>query len=154
MLRILEVQLILTVTRILFHYSGRQLFIPAKKKLRKYIQKIFTAENVKLKRVDYIFCSDGFLLKMNQKFLKHNYYTDILTFNLSETDKEITGEIYISLDRVKDNTRINSTTFKKEILRVIFHGALHLCGYNDKTKKQLKKMREKEEYYLAGYFRH
>ena len=81
--------------------------------------------------------------------MNHNYFTDIITFDLSESKKEITGEIYISVDRVKDNARIYNTSIKKEVHRVIFHGILHLCGYGDKTKAQKQAMTNRENHYLA-----
>lgn len=96
----------------------------------------------------YIFCSDGFLLQMNRDFLQHDFYTDILTFGLSEKGEPIEAEVYISLDRVKDNAQTLKTGYKQEILRVIFHGALHLCGYKDKKKSETLLMRAKEDQYL------
>jgi rRNA maturation RNase YbeY len=98
-----------------------------------------------------VFCSDRELLKINRTFLKHDFYTDIITFDLSES-KTIQGEIYISVDRVRDNARKLETTFNSELHRVIFHGALHLCGYKDKDKQSRLKMRVREEYYLNQYF--
>ena len=99
----------------------------------------------------YVFCSDKYLLKINQTFLNHNYYTDILTFDLSKTSKIIEGEIYISVDRVKENSKELKININLEFLRVIFHGVLHLCGYTDKTKLQKQKMRKKEDEYLLYY---
>lgn len=111
---------------------------------------IFSKEKILLNRLDYVFCSDEYLLKINQKFLKHDYYTDIITFDLSET-KKTQGEIYISIDRVRENAVLNSVFFKEELVRVLFHGALHLCGYKDKKKEEIVLMRKKENYYL-NYF--
>jgi rRNA maturation RNase YbeY len=85
--------------------------------------------------------------------LQHNYYTDIITFDLSETSVLITGEIYISTDRVRDNAIKLGVSFKEEIHRVIFHGALHLCGYKDKTPRHVREMRAAEDSYLELYFR-
>jgi probable rRNA maturation factor len=85
---------------------------------------------------------------MNRDFLQHDYYTDIITFGLSEKGEPVEAEIYISLDRVKDNAATLKTTFKEETLRVIFHGALHLCGYKDKKKSEIALMRSKEDHYL------
>jgi probable rRNA maturation factor len=99
-----------------------------------------------------IFCSDNYLLAINQNALAHDYYTDIITFDLSESSKEIIGEIYISVDRVLDNAIQLNFTYKQEVHRVLFHGALHLCGYGDKSKKQILEMRSKEDYYLNKYF--
>jgi rRNA maturation RNase YbeY len=88
---------------------------------------------------------------MNKDFLQHDYYTDIITFGLSEKGAPVEAEIYISIDRVKDNARSLSESFKDEICRVIFHGALHLCGYQDKKKSEIALMRAKEDQYLRLY---
>jgi rRNA maturation RNase YbeY len=85
---------------------------------------------------------------MNRDFLQHDYYTDIITFGLSEKNQPIEAEIYISIDRVKDNALSLGVAYKEEMLRVIFHGALHLCGYKDKTKSEISAMRAKEDQYL------
>jgi probable rRNA maturation factor len=124
--------------------------IPLKKKriVKQFIVQLFEAEGKFAKRMNYIFCSDEYLLRINQKHLQHNYYTDIITFDLSDTPASIIGEIYISMDRVKDNAVIHKTAIGRELLRVIFHGALHLCGYNDKKKSEITIMRQKEEEYL------
>ena len=90
---------------------------------------------------------------MNNQYLGHNYFTDIITFNLAEKGQPIAGEIYISVDRVSENARDLKVTFKEEMLRVIFHGILHLCGYGDKTKAETKEMRTREDYYLKKYER-
>ena len=81
--------------------------------------------------MSYIFCSDKYLLEINQQFLKHDYYTDIITFDLSETPKQVIAEVYISVDRVKDNARALGVSVKKELHRVIFHGALHLLVFHE-----------------------
>jgi len=88
---------------------------------------------------------------MNKQFLNHPDYTDILTFPLSDKNQPIEGEIYISIDRIKYNSLIFNTSFKSEFLRVVFHGALHLCGYNDHSSQEIKKMRERENHYLRLY---
>ena len=90
---------------------------------------------------------------INKKILNHNYYTDIITFNLSEDKSDIVGEIYISVDRVKDNAYQLNESFKTELHRVMFHGILHLCGLEDKTKKDILLMRAKEDFYLNKYFK-
>lgn len=119
--------------------------------LKEYIASIFKKEGFKLNSLNYIFCSDDRLLEINKQFLHHDYYTDIITFELSDPQNPVEGEIYISVDRVKDNSRLIRESFIQEIHRVIFHGALHLCGYSDKTHKQRGVMREKEDFYLRGY---
>ena len=100
--------------------------------------------------MNYIFCSDKRILEINRQFLNHDYYTDIITFDLSES-AQITAEIYISLDRVRDNAKTQATTLQSELHRVIFHGALHLCGYGDKTKAEIKVMRGKEEEWIGRW---
>ena len=100
--------------------------------------------------VQYVFCSDEYLLAINKQFLKHDYYTDIITFDLGAEDR-IDAEIYISLDRVKENAASFNDQYKRELLRVIFHGALHLSGYADKTKSEITLMREKENEYLKRF---
>lgn len=124
--------------------------LPAKRSLKTFIPYIFEKEKKMLQRLDYIFCSDDYLLNINQTYLQHDFYTDIITFDLSESNV-IAGEIYISTDRVKENARDLKVLFETECLRVIFHGALHLCGYKDKTLKQQTQMRKKENEYIERY---
>ncbi len=134
-----------------FRSADRQLQLPGKTVLKAFIQSIFKKEKHALGSITYIFCSDEFLLQMNRDFLKHDYYTDIITFGLSEKGQPVEAEIYISLDRVKDNAQTIGTSFKEETLRVIFHGALHLCGYKDKKKSEIALMRSKEDHYLRSF---
>jgi len=101
--------------------------------------------------LDCIFCSDEYLLNVNRTFLQHDYYTDIITFPLDETDKKTVAEIYISIDRVKENAASENVTFENELQRVIFHGVLHLCGFKDKTKAQSQLMRQMENQWLAEF---
>jgi probable rRNA maturation factor len=105
------------------------------------------------KRVDltYIFCTDAHLHGINLQFLAHDDYTDIITFDLSEREGEIIGEIYISVDRVRENAEKFKTTYDRELHRVIFHGALHLCGLRDKKPAEQKAMRAAEDEALAGW---
>ncbi len=115
--------------------------------LKAFIEKMFRKEGRKLGSLNYIFCSDKRLLEINRQFLQHDYYTDIITFDLS-SGPEIEAEIYISIDRVRENARNLSLTLKSELHRVIFHGALHLCGYGDKTAEEVEGMRRAEGYWL------
>jgi probable rRNA maturation factor len=131
-----------------FRSAGRILRLQDKARLKTFIESIFKKEKQQLFSITYIFCSDEFLLQMNRDFLQHDYYTDIITFGLSEKGEPVEAEVYISLDRVKDNAVNLETTYKNETLRVIFHGALHLCGYKDKRKSEITLMREKEDQYL------
>ncbi len=122
-------------------------------RLRKFLLNLFKKEKEPLTELQYIFCSDDYLLAINKQYLGHDYYTDIITFDLSASDQPINAEIYISVDRVRENADEFGSSFKKELHRVIFHGALHLCGYKDKTPKESEKMREMEEKYLELYGR-
>lgn len=121
-------------------------------KLKKYILKIIKIEKRNISNINIIFSDDESLLNINKTYLKHNYYTDIITFDLSLNNKEpIISDIFISVDRVRDNAKAYQTTLIREYHRVIFHGILHLCGYRDKTKKEIKIMRLKENEYLVKY---
>lgn len=120
----------------------------SKRKLKLFIRALFEQEGKLLDELSYIFCSDDYLLEINRQFLNHDYFTDIITFDISIEKVKVKGEVYLSIDRIKDNAIKFNQPFQTELLRVIFHGALHLCGYKDKTKLQKRKMREKEDYYL------
>lgn len=119
--------------------------------VKEVLKGLFKKEKKRLDTLTYIFCSDEYLLQINQQYLNHNYYTDIITFDLSENNSQVTGEVYISIDRVRENARLFKTGFQKELLRVIFHGALHLCGYKDKSKDDQAVMRKAEDKYLMYY---
>ena len=134
-----------------FYNADRNLILKDKKRLKIFLPQIFTDSNKVLATVSYIFCSDDYLLQINNEFLQHDFYTDIITFNLSDKKKEITGEIYISIDRVKDNALQLNIRYTDEIKRVIFHGALHLCGYKDKKPNDIKTMRRAEDFYMLEY---
>ncbi len=136
---------------ITFRYADRQLSLPHKTAIRSFVATIFKKEKKKLGAINYVFCSDEYLLTINRSFLQHDYYTDIITFGLSEPGEPIEAEIYISVDRVKDNAKQLEVSFKDEMLRVIFHGALHLCGYKDKRKAEISQMRMKEDFYLRKF---
>lgn len=109
-----------------------------------WINRIIESEKFFLGDINYIFCEDDYLVKINQKHLGHNSFTDIITFDYSE-GQVVSGDIFISTERVADNANIFNRTFQEELLRVMAHGILHLLGYNDKTKDQVKVMRNKEE---------
>jgi probable rRNA maturation factor len=119
--------------------------------LKKFITSSFEKEAKKKLSVSYIFCSDDYLLRINQDFLGHDYYTDIITFPLSETDKKVEAEIYISIDRVRENAATLKLPFNQELHRVLFHGILHLIGYKDKTASQKELMRRAEDKWLKKY---
>lgn len=114
---------------------------------------VLKKEGLMLNLVNFIFCSDKDLLKLNNHFLKHDYYTDILTFSLSEIRNEVAADIYISLERTKENSVSFNVSHSKELHRVMIHGLLHLCGYKDKSKKEITAMKEREDFYLNIYFK-
>jgi rRNA maturation RNase YbeY len=133
-----------------FHFLEK-ISLKDRRILKTTLAALFKKEKKKLAELHYIFVSDDRLLEINRQFLQHDFYTDIITFPLSEPGQPISGEIYISVDRVRENAREFGGTVKEELLRVIFHGALHLCGYKDKTTPQQREMRQLEEKYLAFY---
>ena len=110
-------------------------------------------KNHRIDTINYIFCSDEYLLSINQEYLQHDTYTDIITFDLSNNKTEIVSDIYISIDRVKENAQKFNSNIEHELHRVLFHGILHLCGLKDKSKQDAALMRSKEEYYLNTYFK-
>lgn len=118
-------------------------------KLEKHVEFLVNNEKKELGDVSIIFCSDEYLLRINEEYLNHNYYTDIITFDYCE-NTVISGDLFISLERITENAGKFRTTFNKELYRVIFHGLLHLVGFKDKTDAEQEKMREKEEFYLKG----
>lgn len=137
-------------SKVCFFFQGVKANLANRTVLKKYIQTIFTKEGMWLGSINYIFCTDNDLLKINRQFLKHDFYTDIITFDLSEQNS-IRAEVYISTDRVRENATKLGVSFKSELHRVIFHGVLHLCGYGDKNMLDKKKMRQKEDFYLKKY---
>lgn len=139
------------MSKINFHIHDVKITLLKRQFLKKFLTDLFRQENKQLGEIDYVFCSDAYLLALNQQFLKHNYYTDILTFNLAQLDEPVIGEIYISIDRIKDNVEALSLDLNEELHRVIFHGALHLCGFLDKKASDREKMTKKEDFYLSLY---
>lgn len=141
-----------TISKVQFHFLQRNFSLADRSILKNFIQRLFRKERKKLSSLNYIFCSDAYLLSVNRQFLDHDFYTDIITFPLSDPGQPINAEIYISIDRVRDNAGNYDASFKKELHRVIFHGALHLCGYSDKKDKEARIMRKMEDSCLAAYF--
>lgn len=134
-----------------FHYQ-QQVSLANRSLLKDFIASIFNKEKKRAGEIQFVFCSDEYLLEINKQSLGHNYYTDIITFDLSmPVAKFVDAEIYISVDRVRENAQTYKTSFKNEIQRVMFHGILHLCGYKDKSLKDISMMRMKEDYYLSLY---
>lgn len=136
------------MNKVFFNSADRKHNLKSSYSIKIFLQSIFIKEKKKLKRLDYIFCSDNYLQNINKEFLNHNTLTDIITFPFSPTPELIKGEIYISVERVKENANLFKTSYQNEILRVLIHGALHLCGYNDKNDSQKTAMRKKEDFYL------
>lgn len=120
-----------------------------KNRIREWILNIILSNSYTLGQINYIFCSDNFLLQTNVKYLKHDTFTDIITFDTSENSNEISGDIFISIERVKENAKSYRVSFTNELHRVMIHGILHLLGYNDNTNDEKVIMREKEDYYLS-----
>ena len=121
--------------------------LKAKSGHREWLKAVAREENRRPGEISVIFCSDPYLLEINRKYLGHDYYTDIITFDYSEGDK-VSGDLFISVDTVRSNSEFYSTEFKDEMDRVIVHGLLHLIGYDDHTDGQSAVMRSKENYYL------
>ena len=123
-----------------------------KTNLKHFIESIFEKEMQSLDFINYIFCSDMVILEINKKYLNHNFYTDVITFDLSEHNKAISAEVYVSIERIRDNAEQLGLSIKSELHRVLFHAALHLCGYKDKKKKDKEIMRKRENDLLDKYF--
>lgn len=136
------------------HFFNEDAKLPAslkKKLLQKAVIDLAASHDIVITNLNYIFCSDDHLLSINKQFLNHDYYTDIITFPYREGNN-IEGEIYISIDRVKDNADQQKVSFENELFRVISHGLLHLIGFSDKTPKQKKLMREEEDKAIAIFY--
>lgn len=125
-------------------------FAPSNQKtIQTWINEISKDHQYSITELNYIFCSDDYLLKINQEYLNHDYFTDIITFDNSEEPNKVEGDIFISIDRVKDNASVQKTDFLDELHRVIIHGLLHLIGYDDKSPEEKKLMNEKEDACLS-----
>lgn len=120
--------------------------------LKAFIKTIFKDNKRAIGNINFIFCCDEDLLAINREHLQHDYYTDIITFDLSETPQKTDADIYISYERVRDNAAQLKKSIKSELHRVIFHGCLHLCGFKDKTPADEQQMRSEEDKYLKKYF--
>lgn len=138
--------------KVQFYFLDRNPVLKERTRLKLFVEKLFRLEKKRLANLSYIFCSDEHLLGINKDYLKHDFYTDVITFDLSSSQTETEGEVYLSVDRIKDNAKQLGVSFTEELHRVIFHGALHLCGYKDKTKADVLLMRKMEDTYLKLYF--
>lgn len=119
------------------------------RKTKSWLQSIIKAEGFTLNQLNYIFCSDEYLLNINRQYLDHDFYTDIITFDNSEVENKVEGDIFISIDRVRENAQELNKPFEEELRRVLAHGILHLVGYDDIEDAQELEMRNKEDFYLA-----
>jgi len=127
-----------------FNYQWRSYRLKNKRRITDWILAAAYIEKKEIERLNYVFCTDEYLLRLNREFLSHDTYTDILTFNYSGT-KKIEAEIFISMDRVKENAKNLNISFDDELHRVMIHGVLHCMGYTDKSAREQKKMRKKED---------
>ncbi|TCZ70499.1 rRNA maturation RNase YbeY [Flaviaesturariibacter aridisoli] len=134
-----------------FHYTDQRFHFTKRTELKAFLLKLAKAEGQKVGGINYIFCSDAYLLEINQQHLNHDTYTDIITFPYNAPGAPIESDIYISIDRVRENAQNFAVPFAAELYRVMFHGLLHLCGYKDKSKVEQAKMREREDYWLKRY---
>lgn len=122
-----------------------------KQQTRQWLAGLAESEGYKIGELNYIFCSDDYLLQVNRDYLDHDYYTDIITFDNAEEEGRLEGDIFISIDRVHDNARTLNVPEEQELRRVIAHGLIHLCGYGDKSDEEAKRMRQKEEESLTRW---
>ena len=134
-----------------FFYKKKEKLPFNKNYVRLWIKDVIRKENKKLGCVNFVYCSDNYLLDLNKTYLKHHDLTDVITFNFSENKKIIEGDIYISIERVKENSKTFIEPFISELLRTMVHGVLHLIGYDDKKKGDKTLMIEKENYFLSAF---
>ena len=137
-----------SIERIIFQTQDIALVVKEKNKIRLWIVNAIQNEGKKTGDITYIFCSDEYLLELNKQYLQHDDYTDVITFDYTEGER-VSGDIFISYERILDNANSLQTTPEDELHRVMIHGVMHLCGYKDKQPKDRAKMTEKENQYLA-----
>ena len=135
------------------HFFSEEIRFTLKEKLnrKRWLTKIATNASFKIKELNYVFCSDEYLYQMNRDYLKHDTYTDIITFDNSENKDNIEGDIFVSIDRVRENAKTHNQEMETEMNRVLAHGLLHLMGYKDKTQEEATLMRIKEEESIKLY---
>lgn len=134
---------------ILFFSEGLHFNLRDKKKLRSWFYASIALEGKNIGSINFIFCGDSYLHAMNVQYLNHDTLTDVITFDYSETTGPLSGDIFISIERVRENAKQFGNSFVKELHRVMIHGMLHLAGYDDKSKREKAAMRDKEDYYLS-----
>jgi rRNA maturation RNase YbeY len=138
---------------ILFNNADKGTSLRFRTKLKAFISKQCQKEGIRIEALQYVFCSDAYLLDINKRFLNHDFYTDIISFDLSEKRGSLVGDVYISIERVKENAKTEGNLYMHELLRVIFHGALHFCGYKDKKSADVRVMRSMEDKWLKAYLK-
>lgn len=131
-------------------YSETDFKLKNKQTYKNWLKSIIEKNNKRVGEINYIFCDDPYLLEINQKYLNHDYFTDIITFDYSE-GKKIHGDIYISIDRVRENATLFNQTFDNELLRVLSHGVLHLCGFDDQNQEDKIQMTNQEDEAILLY---
>jgi rRNA maturation RNase YbeY len=136
------------VSSITFFSEETKFILSNDELIKKWIKNAIISEKKELGEVSYVFCPDEYLYKINVEYLQHKTYTDIITFDYTE-ENVINGDIFVSVERVKENAQLYKTTFENELNRVIIHGILHLLGYKDKSDDDAKTMRNKEDFYLS-----
>jgi len=138
-------------SRIRFFNEGNQFSIKKKKMIRKWLNSVFIEEKQGIENVNIILCNDDYLLELNRRYLNHESLTDILTFSYDNKVNKVLGDIFISIERVKENAKKFRQELYIELCRVFVHGILHLLGYNDKKRKEKQEMKLKEDYYLKKF---
>ena len=138
---------------IFFNNADKSTSLRSRTELKTFINKQCLKEGIHIETLQYVFCSDTFLLDINNRYLNHNFYTDIISFDLSDQKGRLIGDVYISIDREKENAKTEGHLYMHELLRVIFHGALHFCGYKDKKPADQKIMRSMEDKWLKAYLK-
>ncbi len=132
-----------------FFYEEVDFKISHEKQLTEWIESVVHSHNFTILEINYIFCSDNYLLEINKQHLNHDYFTDIITFDNSEESTQIESDVFISIDRIKENAANLSINMAAELHRVMIHGVLHLLGFGDKSKEEKRLMREKEDACLS-----
>ena len=139
---------IISLSMVAFYFEDTDFKLRHKTRIKEWLRLVAESEVFTLGNISVIFCSDNYILDINQKYLQHDYFTDIITFDYSEGGR-ISGDLFISVDSVRENSVEYGKEFEDELHRVIVHGILHLIGYDDHTEDEIKTMRSKEDYYLS-----
>ncbi len=135
---------------ITYHKEEVDFELPNEEEMSEWLKSIASSMDKKISQITYVFCNDEYLLKINKEYLNHDYYTDIITFPYKQ-GLEIESDIFISIDRIRENALTFESSFERELLRVIVHGLLHLLGYKDKSEKEKNEMRQKEDWAIDKF---